>query len=92
VVLAVVWFSAAVALLRMRMTQNYVNLQFLFYAAAIFLIGLAGVVWLAKGNPSATDFSTGWNPFKGTSSLSAYPPTSRSFRSPSLPYSASRRR
>src|SRR5205823_7971621 len=24
----------------------------------------AGVVWLAKGNPSATDFSTGWNPFR----------------------------
>jgi amino acid transporter len=65
VVLAVVWFSAAVSLLRMRLTQNYVNVQFFAYAAAIFLIGLAGVVWLAKGNPSATDFGSGWNPFKG---------------------------
>jgi glutamate:GABA antiporter len=65
VVLAVIWFSAAVSLLRMRITQNYVNIQFFAYAAAIFLIGLAGVVWLAKGNGSATDFSTGWNPFKG---------------------------
>jgi amino acid transporter len=65
VVLAVVWLSAALSLLRMRVTQNYVNVQFFFYAAAIFVIGLAGVVWLLKGNPSATDFSTGWDPFQG---------------------------
>jgi amino acid transporter len=49
----------------MRLTQNYVNVQFFAYAAAIFLIGLAGVVWLLKGNPSATDFGAGWNPFQG---------------------------
>lgn len=65
VVLAVVWFSAIMSLLRMRLTQNYVNVQFFFYGAAIFVIGLAGVVWLLKGNPSATDFSTGWDPFQG---------------------------
>jgi amino acid transporter len=41
-----------------------VNVQFFFYAAAIFLIGLAGVVWLLDGNASATDFGAGWNPFK----------------------------
>jgi amino acid transporter len=64
VVLAVIWFSALMSVLRMRLTQNYVNVQFFAYAAAIFLIGLAGVVWLLKGNPSATDFSTGWNPFR----------------------------
>jgi len=29
------------------------------------VIGLAGVVWLLKGNPSATDFGTGWDPFQG---------------------------
>lgn len=65
VVLVVLWFSAAMSLLRMRLTQNYVNIQFFAYAAAIFLIGLAGVVWLLKGNASATDFTTGWNPFQG---------------------------
>jgi amino acid transporter len=65
VVLAVLWFSATMSLLRMRLTQNYVNVQFFAYAAAIFLIGLAGVVWLLKGNPSATDFGAGWNPFQG---------------------------
>jgi glutamate:GABA antiporter len=65
VVLAVLWFSALMSLLRMRITQNYVNVQFYFYAAAIFVIGLSGVIWLLNGNPAATDFSSGWNPFKG---------------------------
>src|SRR5881296_2773815 len=61
VVLVVIWFSAAMSLLRMRVTQNYVNVQFFAYAAAIFLIGFAGVWWLLKGNPSSTSFATGWN-------------------------------
>jgi glutamate:GABA antiporter len=67
VVLAVIWFSAAMSLLKMRLTQNYVNVQFFFYAAAIFLIGLAGAVWLLKGNPASTDFGAGWDPFQGES-------------------------
>lgn len=67
VVLAVIWFSAAMSLLKMRLTQNYVNVQFFFYAAAILLIGLAGVVWLLKGNPASTDFGAGWDPFEGES-------------------------
>jgi glutamate:GABA antiporter len=65
VVLAVLWFSATMSYLKMRVTQNYVNVQFFAYATAIFLIGLAGVVWLLKGHPSATSFASGWNPFKG---------------------------
>ena len=65
VVMAVLWFSAAMSLLRMRLTQNYVNVQFFAYATAILLIGLAGVVWLLKGNPSATSFGSGWDPFQG---------------------------
>jgi amino acid transporter len=64
VVLAVVWFSTAMSLLKMRVTQNYVNVQFFFYATAIFLIGLAGAIWLLGGHESATSFSTGWNPFR----------------------------
>ena len=64
VVLAVMWFSAAMSYLKMRVTQNYVNVQFWVYAAVIFLIGFSGVVWLLKGHPSATSFSTGWNPFR----------------------------
>jgi amino acid transporter len=65
VVLAVVWFSAIMSLLKMRLTQNYVNVQFFFYAAAIFVIGLAGVIWLLKDNPSATSFASGWDIFQG---------------------------
>ncbi len=65
VVLIVLWFSASMSYLRMRVTQNYVNVQFFAYATAIFLIGFAGVWWLLKGHPSATSFSTGWNPFQG---------------------------
>jgi amino acid transporter len=65
VVLAVLWFSASMSYLKMRVTQNYVNIQFWAYAAAIFLIGFAGVWWLIKGNGSSTSFSTGWNPFQG---------------------------
>jgi glutamate:GABA antiporter len=64
VVLAVILFSGALSYLRMRVTQNYVNVQFWAYAAVIFLIGFAGFVWLWKGHHSATDFSTGWNPFR----------------------------
>ncbi|TMK59619.1 MAG: APC family permease, partial [Actinobacteria bacterium] len=65
VVLVVVWFSASMSYLKMQVTQNYVNVQFWAYASVIFLIGLSGVIWLLKGNPSATSFSTGWNPFHG---------------------------
>jgi glutamate:GABA antiporter len=64
VILAVVWFGAAISLLRMRLTQNYVNFQFIFYSAAIFLMGLAGLAWLWKGNPSANSFTAAlFNPF-----------------------------
>src|SRR6266571_3144734 len=54
---AVIWFSAAMSILRFRLTQNYVNFQFFFYAAAIFVIGLAGVVWLVGGHASANSFA-----------------------------------
>src|SRR5439155_27321751 len=64
VVLEVIWFSAAMSLIRLRVTQNYVNVQFFFYGAAIFLIGLAGVVWLLKGHPASNSFAAAeWNPF-----------------------------
>jgi amino acid transporter len=67
VVLAVIWFSALMSYLKMRVTMNYVNVQFWFYVAAIFLIGFAGVWWLLQGNPASTDFgdSSAWNPFQG---------------------------
>jgi amino acid transporter len=64
VILAVLWFSAYLSILRQRVSQNYVNAVTYFYASAIFVMGLAGVVWLLKDNPSATSFaSDNWNPF-----------------------------
>src|SRR5437764_135218 len=57
VILAVLWFSAAMALLRLRMTQNYANVAVVFYGAAIFVIGLAGILFLIGNGHSAT---TGW--------------------------------
>jgi glutamate:GABA antiporter len=64
-ILAVLWFSAAVALLRQRVSQNYVNFQFFFYAGALFLMSIAGFIWLWKGNPAQNSFaltSENWNP------------------------------
>jgi amino acid transporter len=65
VVLVVIWFSALMSYLKLRVTMNYVNVQFFAYAAAIFLIGFAGVWWLLQGNGASTDFGTGWSPFLG---------------------------
>src|SRR5436309_8598494 len=54
VILAVLWFSAAISMLRLRMTQNYANVAVVFYGAAIFVIGLAGILWLIGDGHSAT--------------------------------------
>src|ERR671937_494394 len=57
VILAVLWFSALMSMLRLRMTQSYANVAVLFYGAAIFIIGLAGILWLIGDGHSATG---GW--------------------------------
>ncbi len=57
VILAVLWFSALLSLMRFRVTQNYANAAVVVYGAAVFVIGLAGVVWLLGGHPAANDFS-----------------------------------
>jgi glutamate:GABA antiporter len=64
VILAVLWFSAALSMLHLRITQTYANFVVFFYGAAIFVIGLAGVLWLAGGNHSANSFSgvSNWVP------------------------------
>jgi amino acid transporter len=56
VILAVLWFSAFMSMLRLRVTQSYANLVVFFYGAAIFVIGLAGVLWLIGGNHAANKF------------------------------------
>jgi amino acid transporter len=64
VILAVLWFSAFMAMRRLRITQTYANFVVFFYGAAIFVIGLAGVLWLVGGNDSANSFSgaSNWIP------------------------------
>jgi glutamate:GABA antiporter len=72
VILAVLWVSAILSLMRLRMTQNYANLAVIFYGAAIFVIGLAGVLWLIGDGHSATGgFGTfdNWLPHSGTWTL-----------------------
>lgn len=64
VILAVLWFSALLATRRLRMTQSYANVAVFFYGGAIFVIGLAGILWLVGGNGSANSFSgaSNWVP------------------------------
>src|SRR5207244_2439886 len=72
VILAVLWFSAGVSMLRLRMAQNYANIAVIFYGAAIFVIGLAGILWLIGDGHSATGgFGTfnNWVPHGGTWTL-----------------------
>jgi amino acid transporter len=57
VILAVLWFSAFMSMRRLRMTQTYANVAVVFYGAAIFVIGLAGILWLIGDGHSATG---GW--------------------------------
>src|SRR2546427_4894929 len=57
VILVVLWFSAFMSMFRLRITQSYANLVVLFYGAAIFVIGLAGILWLIGGGHSANSFS-----------------------------------
>jgi amino acid transporter len=83
-ILAVIVIAASVSSLRFRLTQNAVNLVFLLYGLAILIVGLAGVLWLAQGHPSFTDFGKvdagpgGWfqgmngNPLDPTSSTSTW--------------------
>jgi amino acid permease len=55
--------------LRLRMTQSYANVAVVFYGAAIFVIGLAGVLWLIGDGHSATGgWGNGdnWNFHSGT--------------------------
>ena len=57
VILAVLWFSALLATRRLRMTQSYANAAVVLYGAAIFLIGLAGVIYVIGSGHAATG---GW--------------------------------
>jgi amino acid transporter len=57
IVLAVLWFSCLLGTLRFRLTQNYVNVQFVLYSFCLIVIGISGFVWLAKGHHAANSFA-----------------------------------
>jgi glutamate:GABA antiporter len=57
IVLAVLWFSCLLGTLRFRLTQNYVNVQFLLYSFCLIMIGISGFVWLANGHHAANSFA-----------------------------------
>ena len=57
VILAVIWFSTVLSIMRFRVTQNLVNIVFVVYGAAIAAVALAGLAWLLGGHPAANDFS-----------------------------------
>jgi len=57
VILAVIWVSSALAILRFRVTQNMVNTVFVIYGAAIGAIAIAGFAWLLGGHPAANSFA-----------------------------------
>jgi amino acid transporter len=45
------------SIMRLRFTQSYVNVAVVFYGAAVFVIGLAGILWLVGSGHPAT---SGW--------------------------------
>jgi len=65
IVLAVLWFSCLLGVLRFRFTQNYVNVQFLLYVFCLIMIGISGFVWLAGGHPAANSFALHGSSFTG---------------------------
>ncbi len=66
IVLVVLWISCLLGTLRFRLTQNYVNVQFVLYSFCLIMIGISGFVWLAGGHHAANSFAihgsslTGW--------------------------------
>lgn len=64
VIVAMILFSAVVAVLRFRVTQNMVNVVFVLYGLAILAMFAGGIVYLAKGHHAVVNpwnFS-GWRP------------------------------
>lgn len=78
IILAVIAFSAVMASLRFRVTQSAVNVIFVLYGIGMLIMILSGILWLAQGHRSFTNFGSGWftgmghNPFDFSSSASSW--------------------
>jgi amino acid transporter len=57
VILIVTGISFGLSAIRFRFAQNLVNVMFVVYGAAILLIGVAAVLWLAGGHASFTNMA-----------------------------------
>ncbi len=57
VIIAVVVFSGIIGIQRYRTVQNIINFAAGLLALGVILIGLAGIVWLFKGNHPVASFS-----------------------------------
>ena len=49
--------SCVIAIRPFRTVQNMANVMMFVILLAVIIVGIAGFVWLSKGNPSATSFS-----------------------------------
>ncbi len=57
VIVAIITLSGILAVQRLRTVQIIVNIVVGLIFVAVTLIGLAAIVWLVKGHPSATNFA-----------------------------------
>jgi glutamate:GABA antiporter len=74
VIIVVIVFSGLLAIQRYRTVQNIINITAALTGVAVLLIGLAGIVWLARGHHSLTNFalskwSIDWRPAAGNLNL-----------------------
>lgn len=63
VIASIIVFTAILSVQRVRMVHHVVNVIVSLIGIAVVLVGLSAVVWLVRGHPSATNFSTvsNWN-------------------------------
>ncbi|GAC1350620.1 MAG: APC family permease [Ktedonobacteraceae bacterium] len=61
-IIALIALSGIIAVQRFRTVQNIVNVVVCLIGLAVVMVGLSGFVWLARGHPSATNFTalSGW--------------------------------
>ncbi len=57
VIILVLAFSFVLSILRFRVAQNFVNVVFVAYGAAILLVGIAGLISVLSGNAAHVDYS-----------------------------------
>jgi glutamate:GABA antiporter len=62
-IMALIALSGVIAVQRLSMVKYVVNVMVGLIGVAVVLVGLSGIVWLATGHPSATNFSvlSDWN-------------------------------